>query len=296
MADGPLGWPALDGSGVAPMSDLLGARSFLFAPGDDEHKLRRALESGADAVIADLEDSVPPAAKERARSVVAAVFGAPSSGPLRVLRVNTLDSVHSQADLALAALVPIAGIMVPKATPAGVARLPRSLPVLALVESAIGLRDSAQLAELEVVCRLALGSIDLAADVGLQPRRDGLELVYARSKLAVDSAAAGLPAPVDTVFPAYGDLAGFEEEARLARTLGMGGKLCIHPGQVRVANEIFSPTKEDIASARAVLASYSAWLESGKGVGSLEGEMVDMAMVKRAQRILADQGMPGGPG
>ena len=269
-------------------SELRHLRSFLFAPGSDERKLARALESDADAVIADLEDAVAPAEKDAARAVVARVLGEASSRAIVTVRVNGAGTPHFEADLELVRELPLGGVVLPKATPAALVALgPAGPPVLALVETAIGLRAAFEIASHPRVEALVLGGADLGAELGLEPRPDGLELLHARSTLVVDSAAAGIRPPVDVVHLDTRDAAGLEREARLARSLGLGGKACIHPAQVAVVNEVFSPRPEELRWAEAVLDAYEDGVREGRGAVSLGGEMIDVAVVERARRLLA---------
>ena len=178
------------------MSDdapLASVRSLLFAPGNEERKLRGALESDADAVIADLEDAVPAAEKDRARRVVREVLGdgraEPPARPLRLLRIA------APADLELAAELRVDAVVVPKATAAAVSELPAGPPVVAIVETPAGLREAHAIASSPAVAALMLGAVDLSVALGLEPYGDGLELLFARSSIAVDSAAAGIQRP-----------------------------------------------------------------------------------------------------
>jgi citrate lyase subunit beta/citryl-CoA lyase len=133
---------------------------------------------------------------------------------------------------------------------------------------------------------LALGAADLGAELGLEPRPDGLELLYARSQLVVDSAAAGIRPPFDVVHLDTRDDAGLERESLLARSLGFGGKLCIHPAQVGIVNRAFAPSEEQIAWAHAAIAAYEEGLREGRGAASLDGELIDAPVVERARRIV----------
>jgi citrate lyase beta subunit len=138
-----------------------------------------------------------------------------------------------------------------------------------------------------------LGGLDLGAELGLQPRTDGAELLYARSKVVVDSAAAGLRPPFDVVHLATRDEPGLEAECRLARSLGFGGKACIHPAQVPVVNAAFRPTATEVEWARQVLDAAEEGLRDGRGVVALDGAMVDAPVVERARRILTEAGGDG---
>lgn len=265
-------------------------RSILFAPGSDEGKLRKALASDAHGVVCDLEDAVAPDEKETAREVVRRTLATTVKGsdPLIFVRVNGADTDHFAGDLRLIADLELDGIVLPKATPDAIDGLGEGPPVLAIVETAIGLRLAYETARKPRVAALALGAADLGAELGLEPRADGLELLYARSALVVDSAAAGIRAPFDVVHLELHDEEGLAAECRLARSLGLGGKLCIHPAQVATVNEVFAPAGESVAWARKVLEAYEEGVAGGRGAVALEGQMIDLPVVERARRILAE--------
>ena len=255
------------------------ARSLLFAPGDDEDKLRKALVSGADGVIADLEDGVVAARKEAARAIVLRVLAAPA-GCARLVRVGSAD------DAPLVTSLDVDAVVVPKATAESVAALgPEGPPIVAIVETAAGLRSAFDVASLPRVEALMLGTLDLAAELGFAPA-GGRELLYARSKLVVDSAAAGIRAPFDGVHPDVRDEAGLIAEVTEARALGFGGKACIHPAQLGVVVAGFAPTAEELDWARSVVDVFDRATATGAGVATLDGAMVDLPVVLRARRLL----------
>ena len=261
----------------ATARDLSHARSLLFAPGSDERKLANALASEADLVVADLEDAVAPAEKPAAREVVARV--AP-----KVVRVNGADTEWFADDLALVAGMELDAVVLPKATPEAVAALsPWGPPVIAIVETAQGLRLAYETACAERVSALILGAVDLGAELGLEPRADGLEILHARSRVVVDSAAAGIRAPFDIVHLEIEDDAGLEQQASFARSLGFRGKVCIHPQQVPIVNRVFLPNEQEVAWARRVVEAFEA---SREGVLAVNGEMIDLPVVERARRVL----------
>jgi citrate lyase beta subunit len=277
-------------AGAAPAAALASARSLLFAPASDEHKLRKALAGAADAVVADLEDATAPDEKPAARATVAAVFA--DTGPRRGcgLRVNPPGTEWFEDDLDLAGRLALDFLMLPKATPETVAALGEAgPPVLAIVETADGLRLAYETASATRVAALALGTHDLGAELRTTPRPDGLEILYARSKVVTDSAAAARRAPFDTVYLDVRDTEGLDEECRLARSLGFRGKLCIHPAQLETVNRVFAPDDEELAWARRVLAAYEQGLRDGRGAVALDGTMVDMPIVRRAERLLAEE-------
>ena len=261
-------------------SDLSPVRSLLFAPGSDERKLRKALESEADAVVADLEDAVAPAEKEAARELVARVRPP-------IVRVNGADTRWFADDLTMTGGLSLDAIVLPKATPEAVAALgPAGPPVIAIVESAQGLRLAYACAPR--VAALVLGAVDLGAEVGLESRPDGLEILYGRSKVVLDSAAAGIRSPFDIVHLDFDDDAGLEAECRLARSLGLRGKVCIHPRQVPIVNRVFAPSEAEVEWARQVIEAYEQGVSDGRGVLALNGAMVDLPVVERARRVLAE--------
>lgn len=265
-------------------------RSLLFAPGAEKRKLRKALAAGADAVIADLEDGTAPEAKEAARAIVEAAFAERAAHCARIVRLNAVDTTWFAGDLELVARLDVDFLMLPKATPQAVAALgPAGPPVLAIVETAMGLRLAYETGSSDRVTALVLGSHDLGAELRTRARPDGLELVYARSKLVTDSATAGLRPPFDTVYLDIRDAEGLEHEAALARSLGFGGKLCIHPEQVEPVNRVFTPSEAELEWARRVLEAYRGALRAGRGAVALDGKLVDMPIVRQAERLLGDE-------
>jgi citrate lyase beta subunit len=270
------------------MSSLASARSLLFVPGNDGHKLEKALSAGADAVVADLEDAVPAAEKETARKLVAEVFAGPRTASLVAVRVNGAGTAFWDDDLRALAPLPLDVLVLPKATPGAVAELPEEgPPVLAIVESARGLKHAYETASAPRVAALALGAVDLGLELGLEPRPDGQEVLLARSQLVLDSAAAGIRAPFDLVHLDTRDVDGLERECRLARSLGFRGKLCIHPAQVEIVNRVFSPQEKEIEHARRIVDVYERSAAEGRGAVALDGQMVDLPVVERARQVLA---------
>lgn len=276
------------GDPVNRMPTFAAARSFLFVPGSDEAKLAKALAAGADAVIADLEDAVVPAEKERARHLVADALAAPAE-PLRLARANAHGTPWFEADLDALAAAGLDGLVLPKATPAAAAAAGRAgVPVVAIVETAAGLQQAAALAETPGVVALLLGAVDLRLELGLEERPDGLELLVPRATLVAASAAARRRGPVDQVWVDVRDDEGLERDCRLARSLGFRGKACIHPAQVPVVNEAFAPSEQELRRAREVVAAYERAAAEGKGAVALDGELVDLPVVERARQVLAD--------
>jgi citrate lyase beta subunit len=270
-----------------PLRALASARSALFVPANDERKWARAQDSGADAVILDLEDAIVPAEKVRARaSVVQALRDRSSCSPLVLVRVNGLQTQWADGDLAVAEAAD--GIVVPKSDGASLASLRRDgAPVIAIIETAAGLCSVHEVARHPRVRALLLGGADLAAELNLEYRTDGQEILYARTQLVVASAAARLRPPIDVVHLDVRAEESLRAEALLARSLGMGAKACIHPGQVRTVNDVFSPSEQDIASAHEVVSAFAAAVADGSGVTVVNGKMVDAPLVLKAERILS---------
>ena len=266
---------------------LASARSLLFAPGNDERKLRNAMEAGADAVVADLEDAVPVAEKAAARTLAARLLAETETSALKMIRVNGVDTEFCQDDLVFVAGVDLAAIVVPKASPDALERLADGPPVVAIVETAAGLRNACETASHPRTAALVLGAVDLGLELGLEPRADRHALLFARSKVVVDSAAAGVRPPFDAVYLDVEDADGLEAEARYARSLGFGGKACIHPAQVTVVNRVFAPDEEDVERARRIVAAYDEGVREGRGAVALDGKMVDLPVVEQARRVLA---------
>jgi citrate lyase beta subunit len=273
------------------MARLQTARSFLFAPGSDERKLVRAFECGADAVIADLEDAVTAPEKPGARTLATRLLDDADTGAARLVRVNAVGTEWHDADLRAAAGSDFDGVVLPKATAAAVAAVGAvvELPLVAIVETAAGLREAFAIASHERVVALMLGAVDLGLALGLELRADGQELLFARSSLVVDSAAAGLRAPVDRVWLDVRDLDGLARDCAFARSLGYRGKALIHPDQVAVAHEAFAPAAAELSRAREIVAAFDHAVGEGRGVVALDGEMIDLPVVERARQLLSDE-------
>jgi citrate lyase subunit beta / citryl-CoA lyase len=262
------------------------ARSLLFAPGNDDRKLQHALESDADCIVADLEDSVPPQEKERARESIRRAFGQLGRDGLRSIRVNDRESV----DLAFISGLEseLDAIVIPKATPAScLAASGSGLPLIAIIETAVGVVRAVETASMPNVVALCLGNLDLSAEMGLTRREDGADLAFARGQLVVASAAAGLRGPFDGVYVDFKDPDGLRREIAHSRSLGFRGKVCIHPSQVADVNDGFSPSASELVWAREVIDADDRARREGSGVTVVGGAMIDEPVVVRARRLLA---------
>jgi citrate lyase beta subunit len=214
-------------------------RSLLFVPAHEGELLEDAYRTTADGVVADLEEGVPAARKAEGRRVLEELIGAAPPGK-RLVRVNEVDSEYLADDLAAASQLSIDGLVVPKANARAIAEIGFvGVPIIAVIETAIGVREAFEVASSTGVSRLVLGGFDLTADMNLRSRPDALELLYARSKLVVDSRAAGIEPPIDRVFPRSTDLSGLTADALFARSLGFGGKACKDRMHLDVVNRVF---------------------------------------------------------
>jgi citrate lyase subunit beta/citryl-CoA lyase len=255
-------------------------RSWLFAPGHSEKLLGKVFDVGADAVVLDLEDAVPPDLKEAARGGVATIL---REKPAWV-RINAARTAAAEADLAAVAAGAI-GLRVPKvesaADVAWVAERAPGKPLACSIETAVGLVNAIEIASAAGTRLLVFGAADLAADLRLG---EGVEpLLFARSQVVVASRVAGIGAPVDGAYSGP-DGEGLREAAQLARRLGFGGKSAVRPHQVPIINEVFSPTTDELRWARTVIEAFAA---SGGAAARLEdGELVDLPIARRARQIL----------
>jgi citrate lyase subunit beta/citryl-CoA lyase len=256
-------------------------RSYLFAPGHNEKLLDKVFAAGADAIMLDLEDAVPPEAKERARTMVAGVLRERRAW----VRVNLPRTDLCAADLEAVAQDAY-GIRIPKAESAEdvawvVQRAPGK-PIICAIESAGGLLAAAEIAAAPGVRHLAMGGVDLRKD--LHAEGGNLPLLYARSHIVVASRAAGLEPPIDSVYANLDDDAGLREEAEFARSLGFFGKSAIHPRQLAILHDVFTPSEEEVAWAREVLTAFEA--SGGEALQLPSGEFIDVPVAERARRVL----------
>jgi citrate lyase subunit beta/citryl-CoA lyase len=294
------------------MNALRPMRSLMFVPAHRERMVERALGLGdfdaseLDVAILDLEDGVPPAAKDDARRVIAGVLGRASragAGPSRFVRIRRALSDDGAGDLDAVVRPGLAGIMAPKVRrPDEVEWMADRLDdlerdamvahgtvrIIPSIETAAALLEAPRIAKAsERVVGLAFGSEDFALDLGLPTRREGeaADLLYARSATVVAAVSAGKLA-FDGIWPDIKDAAGLRADALRARRLGFAGKTLIHPDQILVVNEIFSPTAAEVEEARRVVHAFDEALKRGEGAVALDGQMLDAPVVDRARRVL----------
>ncbi|WP_318569864.1 CoA ester lyase [Salinigranum marinum] len=266
-------------------------RSVLFSPGDRPELMRKAPRSGADTIVFDLEDAVAPPRKAEARRAVRDVLADPAFDPDCEVAVRVGDVA---ADLdALSPDARLDALVVPK-----VASLDdvvdvvdvleshdRSLPLFALVETATGVLNAATVASADAVDALVFGAEDFAASIGATRTEEGTEVLYARQRVLVAARAAGVDA-IDTLVTDYEDDEALRDDTATTVRLGYDGKLAIHPRQVGIINESFTPDTDRVAWARRVLAARDDAEAAGRGVFSVDGEMIDAPLVAQAERVL----------
>ncbi|WP_433239661.1 HpcH/HpaI aldolase/citrate lyase family protein [Streptosporangium sp. CA-135522] len=274
-------------------------RSALYVPGDQPDKLAKALGRGSDSLIVDLEDAVLPAHKAAARAAVAGwLRELEPGGPEIYVRVNPGEAGHE--DLRAVAVAGVRGVCVAKTESAAelvevdavltAAEAAEGLPagsiaVCPLLESAGAILAAPQIARAPRVLRLQIGEADLRAELGVEAGPDERELLWARSQVVLASAAARLTPPLAPVSTDFRDLDALHTSTAALKRLGFRGRACIHPAQVPVVNEVFTPAEEELARARDLIARFEA---AGTGVvADARGRMVDEAVIRAARRLLA---------
>jgi citrate lyase subunit beta/citryl-CoA lyase len=263
--------------------------------------LTRAPSRGADALILDLEDSVAPGSKREARRLIASWLADRKRGdqPLVLARVNPGEELRD--DVAAVALPGLVGIVLPKALPELVRRTddllteaeahagldPGSLALVPLVESASGLVGVAELARAPRVSHLGLGEADLAGELRIRPSDDARELLPIRTAVVVACALAGVGPPTGPTYPDFQDLEGLRRSTEALRRLGFRGRTAIHPAQVAIINEVFTPSQEEIEQARWLIGRFEEAEEGGEGVIVDDaGKMIDKAVLRTARETL----------
>jgi len=268
-------------------------RSYLFVPGNRPELLRKALASPAEAVSIDLEDAVPQDQKADARArTVEFLSTIEPAGRSRVsVRINAVRTRVAEEDLSAVAGTGV-GIRVPKVEAPGdldwVAVRAGEAPLLATIETARGLVAAPEIAAFPGVVRLGLGGLDLIRDLGCGD--DPLALLFARSALVVASRAAGLPGPINSVFPQLNDEAGLERHTRHAASLGFGAQSLVSPRQIATVHRVFSPGLAEKAWAIEVLEAFDA--AGGQATASATGEFIDLPVARRAAEVIAGEPTP----
>ncbi len=255
------------------------ARSFLFVPGLRPERIGKALDSGAHAVIVDLEDAVGTQEKPAAREQVARWLAENPSRRI-LLRINAAGTPWHADDLVLASALNVVAVVVPKAECAESLPDAGDKPLLPIIESARGFAQLEAIAAHPRVNRLIFGTYDFRTDLGIGSEPEAL--LYFSSRLVVASRVSGIWAPVDGVTTDLVNDAGWVAEARRAKSLGFGGKLCIHPRQVAAVNEGFAPSEDEIRWAMRIVEAVG-----DKATAVVDGEFVDRPIILRARGLLA---------
>jgi citrate lyase subunit beta/citryl-CoA lyase len=276
-------------------------RSFLFAPGNHPRRVEKALSLGADAVILDLEDACPIAEKVATRIIVVAACQRPRKG-LGYIRVNAATTEFGYGDIVAVVQKGVDGIILPKlesvdeirAVDWVVANLERerglpvgALDVIPIIETAKGMANIRAITAARTrIKRIAFGAGDFTLDMGLAWSRAETELLPYRSECVLASRAAEIEAPLDTVWVDLKDPEGFIASTRHVKGLGFQGKMCIHPDQVPVANQILSPSAAEVEWSRKAVEAFEAAEKAGSASIQLEGKFIDYPIVHRARRVL----------
>jgi citrate lyase subunit beta/citryl-CoA lyase len=291
---------------MKPETDKLGPiRTALFVPGNRPDRVDKAIATAADRVIIDLEDAVSVSKKVETRALVRdKIIAHKDRGVL--VRVNGMETDFFKGDLEVVVVKELGGLVLPK-TENGhqVGEIHRVLvdlekkqgmnaggiAVILLTESALAIQNIFQITsaaiDLDREFLIALGAADYALDMGIEITKDGGELTYPRSRIAVASRAAGIPPPLDTPFMIdLKDIDSLKDDAGRAKQLGFQGKLCIHPNQIQPCHDIFTPSREEISFARRVVDAFEAEAASGVAAIQVDGKFVDYPVVERSRRIL----------
>ena len=288
----------MDSSDTAPI------RSFLFTPANHPRRVEKVFQVGADAVILDLEDAVAISEKPAARQDVVNAFSSRSnSGTRHYVRVNSIDTPYCEDDIKATVGPWLDGVVLPKVeSRACLNELERmlaaaeaeqgipvgSLDLMPIIETARGVESAKKIATADSrVKRMAFGGGDYTLDLNYQWEADETVLAYARAKLSHASRLGDLEPPIDTVVLQIKDNERFLQSARQGKQFGFGGKLCIHPDQIPLTHEVFTPSDAEIAHAHAVVAAFEAAEAAGSASIQLDGYFIDYPIVYKSQRILA---------
>lgn len=278
-------------------------RTMLFTPGNNMRMIYKAGTLRADAIILDLEDGVPLAEKETARIFVRDSIEQVAAGGAQVfVRTNAFITGLAEEDLHWTVRAGLDGVVLPKVESRDEVleadRLitalekerelePGSLTLVPSLESALGVVNAYEIATASKrTVALAFGALDFTRDMGTSVSREGTELFYARSRIAVVARAAGIQA-IDTPWIDIADQEGLIREAKAVRQLGFRGKLVIHPSQIEPVNRVFSPSEDEIEYARKVVRAFKEAEAKGLGAISLEGKMIDIANFRQAEELIA---------
>ncbi|MBM4448456.1 MAG: CoA ester lyase [Chloroflexi bacterium] len=295
---------------------MLLLRTLLFVPGNQARRLEKAHLIPADALILDLEDSVPPSEKDSARKMVAAsIDELAASGKDIFVRINSLPTPYAVSDIKAVATKSLRGICLPKSETADDIRRADalladaekkscleagSISIMALIETSKGIINAYEIVSASPrIIGAIFGAEDFALEMGIKRTKEGAEIYYPRTVVAVACHAANVLA-IDSVYTDVRDTDGLIRETRAVAQLGFQGKAVIHPDQVGPVNQVFVPSDEEIAQARRVVHTFEAAVAQGQASVSLDGKMVDAPVAERARKVLtladaiAEKGRQGG--
>jgi citrate lyase subunit beta/citryl-CoA lyase len=261
-------------------------RSFLFVPGDRPERFSKALSSGADRVIIDLEDAVAPAAKVVARENLVRWLDSANARGIFV-RINAVTTPWHDDDISAFVRAPrVIGLMLPKAEDANAiaalrAKTRTDVRLFGLIETVKGFVGLRAVAQTKGLSRLAFGSVDFCLETGIEGL--GAELDFVRAQLTIECCLAGLAAPIEGVTVDIKSFETLEADVIRAKNFGFGGKLCIHPAQVEAINRGFAPSAAQVEWAHRVIAAA----QTGVGAVAVDGKLVDRPVVLQAEKILA---------
>jgi len=276
-------------------------RSLLFTPGNKPEMMTKSLNGEADAVILDLEDSVPDNQKEAARSEVIKLIKLNIQKDVYI-RVNGLSTPWIIEDIIQLCHYSLKGFVVPKVTCAAdvekidwlvnssineSATKALDFRIIAIIETAEGVLNAQKIAQARSphLEGIMFGAIDYSLDIK-GSSEDGFSMLFPRAQVVTACRSRGL-LPIDSVYPNFKDQEGLERESQSSKAMGFAGKACIHPAQVEVTNRVFSPSSADITWAKRILESYEKAVSEGRGAVNVDGYMVDLPVAQRARNILS---------
>jgi len=286
-------------------------RALLYMPGDDRHKIEKAAGLPVDTICMDLEDGLALNRKQEGRATIAEALAAIDFGASeRLVRINPVGSGLESADLEAVVPAKPDGVVIPKVSSkkqiewvsAKLGKLERahglehgSIHLLAIIESAMGIVNLKKIAKADARLQaLIFGALDFSGDIGAKLTPGGEELLYARSAVVAHSAAFGLDG-IDMVAVDFMDLDKLGEEAKQGAAMGFDGKQIIHPAQVEPVQAAFTPTDAEIAEAHKIVQTHAEHQAEGTGAFAIDGQMVDMPVVRAAERVLRRANLPQQP-
>ncbi len=273
---------------VSIINRFTNAKTWLFVPAIRIDRVAKAFASGADAVIVDLEDAVSGVDKAEARKALRSYYDSNDYHPIWV-RINQTGSTDFEEDLKICQQMPnLAGLILPKAEQAAdIEQLHHAigLPIIALIETALGLYQIDSIAKASGLLTFSYGFLDLCNDLQVQVGTAAADIIanQIRYQLLLTSKVHSLLAPIDTVYTDFNDDEGLSQRVQLWSQMGMSGMLCIHPKQVAVVQQSLQPTDDEIDFAKRVLEEYE---QSGQAVFKIDGNMVDAPVIERCRQLL----------